>query len=96
MTNDHGGRCDVCGQPGPIHLTEARDGQKTSQTLCTEHAPPELRAMLPTTPAEEIAQLRRMKDEADRQVADPAQREKFKAAIEQMIASIERNTSGDQ
>jgi hypothetical protein len=97
VTSDPTGMCDVCGKPGIVHLTEIRDGVKTSQSLCVEHAPPEIRDKLPATPAEEVAHLRKLMGEVDRQVSDPAQREEFKADIERLIADIEagRRRLGD-
>ncbi len=97
MTGDPTGRCDVCGKPGIVHLTEIRDGVQTNQSLCGEHAPPEIRAELPATPAEEIAHLRKLMSEVDRRVPDPVQREEFKAEIDKIIADIEagRRRLGD-
>jgi hypothetical protein len=89
--------CGVCGKPGIAHLTEIRDGVKTTRSLCVEHAPPEIRDKLPRTPAEEVAHLRKLMSQVDRQVSDPAQREQFRAEIETMIADIEagRRRLGD-
>ena len=97
MKTDATGVCDACGKPGIVHLTEIRDGVKTSRSLCVEHAPPEIRDRLPRTPAEEVAHLRKLVSEVDRQVSDPAQREEFKAEIESLIADIEagRRRLGD-
>ena len=90
--------CDVCGKPGTVHLTEiGEDGVMTNQSLCVEHAPPEIRDQMPRTPAEEVDHLRKLISEVDRQVSDPAQRAEFKAEIESMIADIEtgRRRLGD-
>ncbi len=97
MTSDATGMCVVCGSPGIVHLTEVRGVVKTTQSLCYEHAPPEIRDELPSTPTEEVAYLRKLMSELDRQVPDPAQREEYKAEIERVIADIEagRRRLGD-
>jgi hypothetical protein len=97
VTSDATGMCDVCGKPGVVHINDIRDGLMTSQSLCVEHAPPEFRDAMPHTPAEEVAHLRKLMSEVDRQVPDPAQRAEFKAEIESMIADIEaaRRRLGD-
>ena len=89
--------CDVCGKRGIVHVTENRDGVKTSRSLCVEHAPPEFLDALPRTPAEEVAYLRQMMSGLDRQVPDPTRREEFKAEIEGLIDDIEagRRRLGD-
>ncbi len=87
------GTCDVCGKPGIVHLTELRDGTKTTRSLCLEHAPPDMREKIPFGPhrsaAEEIAFLREKMEILDQRITDPAQRKEFKADIENLIADIE-------
>jgi len=101
VTTDATGMCDVCGKPGSVHLTEIRDGVKTSRSFCVEHAPPEMRDKMPfgphQTPADEVAFLRKQMSAIDQQVSDPAQRAEFKAEIEKLIAEIEagRRRLGD-
>ena len=101
MTDDTTGMCEVCAKSGSVHITEIRDGVKTSRSFCVEHAPPEMRDMMPfgphPTPAEEVAFLREQLSGIDQQVSDPAQRAEFKAAIEKLIADIEagRRRLGD-
>jgi protein-arginine kinase activator protein McsA len=62
--------CEVCGKPAIIHLTEIRDGVKTSRSLCVEHTPPEIRDKLRGAPAEGVAHLRKLMSEADRLIAE--------------------------
>lgn len=85
--------CNVCGKPGHVHLTEIRDGVKTSRSFCVEHAPPEMRDKIPfgphRTPAEEVAFLRKQMIAVEQQVTEAAQRAEFKAEIEKMIGDIE-------
>jgi hypothetical protein len=101
VTTDASGMCDICGKPGHVHLTEIRDGVKTSRSFCVEHAPPEMRDKMPfgphRTPAEEVAFLRKQMSAVDEQVSDPAQRAEFKAEIEKLIVEIEagRRRLGD-
>jgi protein-arginine kinase activator protein McsA len=93
--------CEVCGKPGIVHMTEIRDGQKTTRSLCLEHAPADMRDKMPfgphRTPAEEVAFLRDKMALLDQKVSDPAQRAEFKAEIEQLISDIEagRRRIGD-
>jgi hypothetical protein len=77
--------------------TARRHSLPHHRPLCVEHAPPEIRDKLPRTPAEEVAHLRKLMSDVDRQVSDPAQREEFKAEIDGLIADIEagRRRLGD-
>ncbi|MDB5325756.1 MAG: hypothetical protein JWM57_1325 [Phycisphaerales bacterium] len=101
MPTNVSGMCEVCGQPGIVHMTEIRDGEKTNRSLCLDHAPSDMRDKLPfgphRTPAEEVAFLRNEMARLDQKVFDPAQRAEFKAGIEKLIADIEagRRRIGD-
>jgi protein-arginine kinase activator protein McsA len=101
MTSNTPGMCEVCGKPSRVHLTEIRDGVKTSQSFCVEHAPSEMRDTMPfgahRTPAEEVAFLRQHMMTLDQHIPDPAQSAEYKAEIERLIADIEagRRRLGD-
>ena len=101
MNADATGRCVVCGKPANVHMTEIRDGTKTSRSYCLEHAPAEMRESLPVgphrTPADEVAYLRNFLKAAEAQLNDPAQFAEFKAGVEELIADIEagRRRVGD-
>jgi hypothetical protein len=93
--------CEVCGKPGIVHMTEIRDGEKATRSLCLEHAPSDMRDKMPfgphRTPAEEAAWLRSKLPELDSKVSDPAERAKYKAELEQLAADVEagRRRLGD-
>ena len=93
--------CNVCGKPGSVHLTQIHDGAMTGRSFCVEHAPPEMRNKIPfgphRTPADEVAFLRQTIGAADQKISDPAQRARFKAEVEALIAYIEagRRRIGD-
>jgi protein-arginine kinase activator protein McsA len=95
------GMCDECGKPAQIHLTDIHDGVKTQRSYCVEHAPAEMRDMMPfgphRTPAEEVAFLREQMDMLEARLTDPAQRAEFRAEIEKLITDIEagRRRMGD-
>ena len=93
MGSDTTGTCDVCGKPAKVHLTDIHDGVKTQRSFCMEHAPAEMRGMMPygphRTPAEEVAFLRQQLKMLEGQLADPARRAGFRAEIEKLIADIE-------
>jgi hypothetical protein len=95
------GLCDLCGKPATIHLTDIHDGVKTHRSYCMEHAPAEMRDMMPfgphRTPAEEVAFLRKQVETLVGQLTDPAQRAEFKAEIQKLITDIEagRRRMGD-
>src|SRR5687767_6371260 len=95
------GMCDVCGRAGSVHLTEWRGRKKASRSFCVEHAPQQMRDMLPfgphRTPAEEAAFLRQQLENLEQEESDPARRVEFRSALEELIIEIEagRRRLGD-
>jgi hypothetical protein len=101
ITPENPGACDLCTKPAHLHLTEIKDGVKTTRSLCYDHAPPEMRDTMPfgrhRTPAEEAAFVRRQMTPLLDQLTDPAQRAEYQANLERLIADIEsgRRRLGD-
>ena len=97
-------RCDVCGRPSVVRVTEVRHGQQVGRTLCDEHAREEMGSTAYSgprrTPAEEVAKLRQglaafVREQMaapDREVSDPAWRAAFNAEMERLVADIEGAT----
>lgn len=93
MAAKESGICDVCGKVGSVHLTEWRGRKKVSRSFCVEHAPQQMRDMMPfgphRTPAEEVAFLRQQLANLEHEESDPARRAEFQSAIEELIVEIE-------
>ena len=99
------GKCDVCGAPSLLHITDCSGIENVSHSYCFEHLPEEHRDRIleampygpHRTPAEEVAFLRQQLVEVEQQLANPDYRAEFIAETEQMIADIEagRRRLGD-
>ena len=93
MASNPTGKCEVCGKLAKVHLTKIRDATKSQRWFCVEHTPVELKDKVSfgarRSAAKEVALLRQTLLKLEEQVPDPAERAKFQAEIEKLIADIE-------
>src|SRR5688500_18257857 len=66
-------RCEICGRPPFVHLTQIVDGVTRQSAYCREHVPSESGFPLPS-PSDEVRIVEQLIAQAESQEMDPAQK----------------------
>lgn len=81
--------CAICGRPANAHVTDMSDGTARNVSYCKDHLPAEMGALMPQSPAEEVALLREKLSHLDQSPLPSEFKDKARADLEQLILDIE-------